>query len=33
VSIIELAPMEMRSVEVIPDGPQWQYEPKWETPE
>jgi ATP-dependent DNA ligase len=24
------APMEMRPVEQIPDGPQWQYEPKWD---
>ena len=23
-------PMEARSVETIPDGPQWQYEPKWD---
>lgn len=23
-------PMEMRSVAEIPDGPQWQYEPKWD---
>jgi ATP-dependent DNA ligase len=23
-------PMEMRAVERIPDGPQWQYEPKWD---
>jgi ATP-dependent DNA ligase len=26
----DLAPMEMRSVATIPDGPQWQYEPKWD---
>jgi ATP-dependent DNA ligase len=25
-----LAPMEMRSIDVIPDGPGWQYEPKWD---
>ena len=24
------APMEMRSADVIPDGPGWQYEPKWD---
>ncbi|MDB5029101.1 MAG: dependent ligase, partial [Candidatus Eremiobacteraeota bacterium] len=24
------APMEMRSVAAVPDGPQWQYEPKWD---
>lgn len=23
-------PMEMRSVETVPEGPQWQYEPKWD---
>ena len=26
----ELAPMEMRSADTIPDGPDWQYEPKWD---
>jgi ATP-dependent DNA ligase len=26
----EIAPMEMRSVETIPVGPEWQYEPKWD---
>ena len=26
----DYAPMEMRSVEAIPDGPDWQYEPKWD---
>ena len=26
----DFAPMEMRSVETIPDGPDWQYEPKWD---
>lgn len=26
----EIAPMEMRSVETIPDGADWQYEPKWD---
>ena len=26
----DFAPMEMRSVETIPDGPNWQYEPKWD---
>ncbi|WP_264075006.1 ATP-dependent DNA ligase [Rhodopseudomonas palustris] len=25
-----LAPMEARSVDAIPSGPQWQYEPKWD---
>ncbi len=25
-----LAPMEARSVDVIPEGPGWQYEPKWD---
>lgn len=25
-----LAPMEMRSVASIPDGPEWQFEPKWD---
>jgi hypothetical protein len=25
--------MELRSVDAIPDGPQWLYEPKWETPD
>jgi ATP-dependent DNA ligase len=28
--IPDFAPMEMRSVETIPTGPQWQYEPKWD---
>ncbi|HEV3088291.1 MAG TPA: ATP-dependent DNA ligase, partial [Candidatus Elarobacter sp.] len=23
-------PMEMRAVSVVPEGPQWQYEPKWD---
>ena len=23
-------PMEMRAVSDVPDGPQWQYEPKWD---
>ncbi len=26
----DLAPMELRAVDAIPDGPQWQYEPKWD---
>jgi ATP-dependent DNA ligase len=26
----DIAPMEMRSVETIPVGPDWQYEPKWD---
>ncbi len=26
----EIAPMELRSVATIPDGPQWLYEPKWD---
>ena len=26
----DLAPMEMRSVDAIPVGPEWQYEPKWD---
>jgi ATP-dependent DNA ligase len=26
----ELAPMEMRTADAIPDGPDWQYEPKWD---
>ena len=26
----EFAPMEMRSVDSIPDGPNWLYEPKWD---
>ncbi len=26
----DLAPMELRAVAAIPDGPQWQYEPKWD---
>jgi ATP-dependent DNA ligase len=26
----DFAPMEMRSVAAIPDGPGWQYEPKWD---
>lgn len=26
----EFAPMEMRSVDEIPDGPHWLYEPKWD---
>jgi ATP-dependent DNA ligase len=26
----DFAPMEMRSVETVPIGPQWQYEPKWD---
>ena len=26
----DFAPMEMRSVEAIPDGPEWLYEPKWD---
>ena len=25
-----LAPMEARSVDAIPEGPEWQYEPKWD---
>ena len=25
-----LAPMEARSVDAIPEGPDWQYEPKWD---
>ena len=25
-----LAPMEARSVDTIPEGPEWQYEPKWD---
>lgn len=25
-----LTPMEARSVEVLPDGPEWRYEPKWD---
>lgn len=29
-TIRDLVPMEMRSVAAIPDGPQWQYEPKWD---
>src|ERR1700684_1001708 len=24
------APMEMRAIDAIPDGPGWQYEPKWD---
>ena len=26
----DFAPMEMKSVDAIPDGPEWQYEPKWD---
>lgn len=26
----DFAPMEMKSVDTIPDGPEWQYEPKWD---
>jgi len=26
----KLEPMELRAVAAIPDGPQWQYEPKWD---
>ncbi len=26
----DFAPMEMRSVEIIPTGPEWMYEPKWD---
>jgi ATP-dependent DNA ligase len=26
----DFAPMEMRAVDAIPDGPEWQYEPKWD---
>jgi ATP-dependent DNA ligase len=26
----DFAPMEMKSVDAIPDGPDWQYEPKWD---
>jgi ATP-dependent DNA ligase len=26
----DIAPMEMRPVDAIPDGPGWQYEPKWD---
>ena len=26
----QIAPMELRSVATIPDGPQWLYEPKWD---
>ena len=29
-TVQQLAPMELRSVATIPDGPQWLYEPKWE---
>jgi ATP-dependent DNA ligase len=29
----DFAPMEMRSIESIPSGPEWMYEPKWETPD
>src|SRR4051812_26334441 len=27
---VELAPMEAASVETIPEGAEWQYEPKWD---
>jgi ATP-dependent DNA ligase len=29
-AVPQLAPMELRSVATIPDGPQWLYEPKWD---
>jgi ATP-dependent DNA ligase len=29
-SVSHFAPMELRSVATIPDGPQWLYEPKWD---
>jgi ATP-dependent DNA ligase len=30
VTVPQFAPMELRSVATIPDGPQWLYEPKWD---
>jgi ATP-dependent DNA ligase len=27
---MDLAPMEARSVDILPEGPEWQYEPKWD---